>query len=158
MGAIEPQEPAANRFARQFDELSSEEQGIAQGALIAARSTFADFADAEESHYYCADGLTPEETWHAITAEVARVTAIAAVEARDGGVLSAADFHAIHRAIFAPVFGSRTLEQRKYEEDVTYGIVLGSSSTLRGRPRAPTLAFWGSIPTGTATVGPRSRF
>jgi Fic/DOC family len=126
MSAIDSQKSASNRFARQFDELSVEEQGIAQGALVAARATFADFADAEESHYYCADGLTPEQTWRAITAEVARVTAIAAVEARDGGALSTADFHAIHWAIFAPVFGSRTLEQRRFEQDVSYGIVLGS--------------------------------
>ena len=114
-----------NRFARQIDDLSEEERGIAQGALVAAQATFADFADAKESHYYRGPDLTPEETWRAITAEVARVTAIAAVEARDGGTLSAADFHAIHSAIFEPVFGSRTLTQRKYEQGVSYGIVLG---------------------------------
>ena len=117
----------ANRFARQLDDLSEEERGVAEGALVAARATFADFADAEESYYYRADELTPEDTWRAITAEVARVTAIAAVEARDGGSLSAADFDAIHQAIFEPVFGTRTLRQRKYEEAVTYGIVLGDT-------------------------------
>ena len=114
-----------NRFARQVDALSEEEKGIAEGALATARATFADFADAAESHYYRAVDLSPEETWTAITAEVARVTAIAAVEARDGGSLSAGDFHAIHRAIFEPVFGDRTLAQREYEEAVSYGIVLG---------------------------------
>jgi hypothetical protein len=114
-----------NRFARQVHELSEEERSIAEGALVAAQATFAEFADAEESHYYQAEGRSPQETWHAITTEVARVTAIAAVEARGGGVLGVADFHAIHVAIFQPVFGSATLEQRKFEEDVSYGIVRG---------------------------------
>lgn len=114
-----------NRFARQVDELSEEERGIAQGALVAAQATFADFADAAESHYYRGPDLTPEETWHAITAEVARVTAIAAVDARNGGVLLTADFHAIHAAIFEPVFGAATLRQRQFEEEVSYGIVRG---------------------------------
>lgn len=114
-----------NRFARDLDALSKEERGIAKGALATAGTTFADFADAEESHYYRAADLSPKETWRAITAEVARVTAIAAVEARDGGSLSAGDFHAIHRAIFEPVFGDRTLAPRRYEEGVSYGIVLG---------------------------------
>jgi len=117
--------PPPNRFARQIDELNDEERGIAEGALVAAQATFADFADAKESHYYRAADLTPEETWHAITAEVARVTAIAAVEARDGGVLGAADFHAIHMAIFEPIFGPKTLTQREFEQGVSYGIVLG---------------------------------
>jgi fido (protein-threonine AMPylation protein) len=114
-----------NRFARGVDELSEEERGIADGALVTARATFADFADARESHYYRAADLSPQETWRAITAEVARVTAIAAVEARDGGSLSAGDFDAIHQAIFEPVFGGQTLTQRRYEEGVSYGIVLG---------------------------------
>lgn len=70
--------------------------------------------------------MTPEETWETITAEVGRVTAIAAIDARDGGELSAADFHAIHMAIFGPVFGKETLAQRQFEEAVSYGIVLGS--------------------------------
>jgi fido (protein-threonine AMPylation protein) len=117
---------APNRFARPVEALSDEEQSIAQGALAAARATFAEFADARESHYYRALDLTPEETWRSITAEVARVTAIAAVDARDGGSLGARDFHAIHRAIFEPVFADKTLGQRKYEEGVDYGIVLGS--------------------------------
>jgi fido (protein-threonine AMPylation protein) len=108
------------------DELSPEERSIADGVLVAARATFAAFADHEDSHYYEAPGLTPEETWQTITAEVGRVTAIAAIEARDGGELSAADFHAIHAAIFAPVFGQETLEQRQFEQAVSYGIVLGS--------------------------------
>ncbi len=114
-----------NRFARQVDDLSEEERGIAQGALVAARATFADFSDAEESHYYRAADLSPEETWRSIAAEAARVTAIAAVEARDGGTLSTADFHAIHTAIFEPIFGPETLEQRKFEQGVSYGIVRG---------------------------------
>jgi hypothetical protein len=116
----------ASRFARQIDELSEQERGIAEGALLAATATFADFADAKDSFYYCADGLTPEETWHAVTVEVARVTAIAAIEADGGGLLSAVDFNAIHNAIFEPVFGEATLKQRVYREDVTYGIVSGS--------------------------------
>lgn len=126
-----------NRFARQVDELSEEERGIAEGALVAAQATFADFADCKDSHYYRAADLTPEETWRAITAEVARVTAIAAVEARDGAVLSTGDFHAIHTAIFEPVFGTATLAQREFEEDVNYGIVLGEfpDDLLRERQR-----------------------
>jgi hypothetical protein len=106
--------------------LSDEERRIAEGALAAARATFASFADSEESHYYRAPGLTPEETWAGITAEVGRVTAIAAIEARDGGMLTAPDFHAIHAAIFEPLFGAETLAQRRYEQEVSYGIVLGS--------------------------------
>ena len=120
-GALE----TTNRFARPLDKLTTEERGIAEGAFVAAEATFADFADAEESHYYCAEDLNPEETWHAITVEVARVTAIAAVDARDGGLLRAADFHAIHTAIFEPVFRDRALAQRRHEQGVTYGIVLG---------------------------------
>ncbi|HSS04050.1 MAG TPA: Fic family protein [Solirubrobacterales bacterium] len=125
MSEIKTDKQPQNRFARQLGELSNEERGIAEGALVAAQATFADFADAKESHYYRAPDLTPEETWRAITAEVARVTAIAAIEARDGGALGTADFHAIHAAIFEPVFGPETLAQRQFEQEVSYGIVLG---------------------------------
>ena len=120
-----PTEPE-NRFARQLDQLTKTERAIADGALRAAEATFAEFADAEGSHYYEAPGLDPRETWRAVTVEVARVTGIAAVEAVEGGVLSTADLHLIHAAIFRPVFGDRTLGIRRHQEDVTYGIVLGS--------------------------------
>jgi hypothetical protein len=119
--------PSPNRFARRLDELNDQERPIAEGALAAATTTFATFQDAPESHYYQASELSPEETWQAVTEEVGRVTAIAAVEAANGGLLSAEDFNSIHEAIFAPVFGDKTLAQRKHEEGVTYGIVLGSS-------------------------------
>jgi prophage maintenance system killer protein len=115
-----------NRFARPIDELEATEQEVAAGALAAASATFATFADVEDSHYYRGPDLSPEETWQAITAEVGRVTAIAAVEAREGGVLTGVDFHQIHVAIFEPVFGDRTLPRRAYEQEVSYGIVLGS--------------------------------
>ena len=116
-----------NRFARRLEELNDEERPIAEGALAAATATFATFQDVPESLYYSAPGLSPEETWQAVTEQVGRVTAIAAVEGANGGSLSADDFDAIHQAIFEPIFGEETLAQRMYEQVVTYGIVLGPS-------------------------------
>lgn len=115
-----------NRFARGVNDLSEEEGQIVKGVLATARATFANFSDSEESHYYQAPGLTPAETWQAVTAEVGRVTAIATVEASNGGELSASDFHAIHAGIFGPVFGAKMLGRRRFEQAVSYGIVLGS--------------------------------
>jgi fido (protein-threonine AMPylation protein) len=129
VGGTEP----PNRFARRYEELSAQERPIAEGALAAATATFATFQDAPQSHYYRAPDLSPEETWQAVTAEVGRVTAIAAVEAASGGFLSDHDFGAIHEAIFAPVFGEETLAQRKFEEGVTYGIVLGRPDRIEHR-------------------------
>jgi fido (protein-threonine AMPylation protein) len=67
---------------------------------------------------------------------VARVTAIAALEADRGGSLRWADFEAIHRGIFEPVFGAQTLRMRRHEEQVTYGIALGKREQPRFREQA----------------------
>jgi fido (protein-threonine AMPylation protein) len=114
-----------NRFATPIDDLPAAARTLAESALAAAEGTFAGFRDAQDSHYFCADRRTPEQTWQALTRQVARVTAIAALEAADGGSLSSSDFVAIHRGIFEPVFGDRTLDARRHEQQVTFGIALG---------------------------------
>lgn len=114
-----------NRFAVPLESLDAEAAATAAGSLLVASTTFASFEDHPESHYYSADGMTPAETWDALTAEVGRVAAIAAVEAFNGGELEVNDLHQIHRAIFEPVFGASTLGQRRNDEQVEFGIVQG---------------------------------
>jgi prophage maintenance system killer protein len=120
-----------NRFARSFEELTDREHVLADRAVSAAQETFPAFKEEPESHYYQAPGLSPEETWHAITAEVGRVTTIAAIDAAQGAargsgsLLAADDFEAMHSAIFRPIFGDSTLRIRQRDEQVTYGITLG---------------------------------
>jgi prophage maintenance system killer protein len=122
---------AHNPFARDQHDLTGAEEAVAAPALRAARTTFPTFQDDPSSHYYRARDRSPEETWDAITVEVARVTAIAAAKAergakrREGALLDPSDFQAMHQAIFEPVFGDRTLAMRQYEEQAEYGIVLG---------------------------------
>lgn len=101
--------PRPSRFDRPVEDLTATELLVARNAFAAAESTFADFEDEPESHYYRAGSTSPRETWHALTVETARVTAIAAVEAQKGGCLEPSDFEAVHRAIFEPVFGDETL-------------------------------------------------
>jgi fido (protein-threonine AMPylation protein) len=128
------EEGSANRYEASLDELSADQRAFAENTLAAAASTFANFADAEESHYFCARGRTPEETWLAVTTEVARVTAILAAQAEAGHELSVDDVDAVHRGIFRPVFGEETLRMRRHREQVEYGIVLGP----RNEPRRTT--------------------
>jgi hypothetical protein len=113
--------------------LASEEREAVVAALSVADETFASFSDDPSSHYCCAAELTPEETWQALTHEVARVTGIAIMEAANGGRLAIADFERLHRGIFEPVFGSETLRMRKYREQVEFGIVLGERDNPQQR-------------------------
>lgn len=118
-----------NRFGRTLADLTATELAVARTAFAAAAATFADFQDEADSHYYRAASMTATETWHALTVETARVTAISAVEANQGGRLEEGDFEDLHQAIFAPVFGGQTLAVRRYEEAVTYGVVRGPRDT-----------------------------
>jgi fido (protein-threonine AMPylation protein) len=124
--------------------LRSEEREAVEHALSAADETFARFQDDPSSHYYQAEGRTPEETWTALTHEVGRVTGIALTEASSGERLTEADFDALHRGIFGPVFGSaKTLPVRQFRQEVEFNIVVGERGTpenmRRGGNSAKTL-------------------
>lgn len=120
-----------DRYQAALSSLSPEQRGLADATLATAAATFASFEDAPESRYYEARELTPEQTWQAITAEVARVTAIVAAEAEAQEWLTAADFDGIHQGIFGPVFGDSVLSMRRFDEQVTYGTVIGPKDKPR---------------------------
>jgi fido (protein-threonine AMPylation protein) len=102
------------------------EDEFAQVAAAAARATFAVFHDDPESELYCASGMTPEETWRAITEQVAIVAADAAVEAARGYDATPRDIGRWHRLIFERWFPEQAGRVRVGEEQGQYGVVWGS--------------------------------
>ena len=128
-----------NRFARQLADLDSEERRLVLPAVEAARQTFAGFEERRDSEYHKAPNLTPEETWARVAQELGRVTALATLEGYRDQPLEVADIELIHRGIFEPVFGERTLRFRsRRNEKVTYPIVLGDPERPRLRSRRGT--------------------
>jgi fido (protein-threonine AMPylation protein) len=77
--------------------------------MQATRDTFSKPRDVEGSAYYCAPGLTPEETGERIADELTRVAGILAAEAAEDHDIGPEDLGLIHRAVFEPVFGEQTL-------------------------------------------------
>ncbi len=102
------------------------EDEFALVAAAAARATFAVFHDEPDSELYCAAGMTPQETWRAITEQVAIVAADAAVEAVRGYDATAHDVARWHRLIFEPWFPEQAGRVRRGEEQGQYGVVWGS--------------------------------
>lgn len=116
-----------NRFARRLDELDDAERRLVIPAVEAAQTTFAGFKDHPGSTYHEAPGLSAEETWAKIARELARVSALATLEGHRDRVLEVEDIGLIHRGIFEPAFGGRTLSPRSRKaEEVTFPIVVGS--------------------------------
>lgn len=99
----------------------------AEGAgALAARLTFTGTSDDPDSHYYQAPGLSPDETAAAILGRVERVASACLLDADEGNPLGPQDVDEIHRIIFGPLFGERTLRRRAHREDISsYGIVKG---------------------------------
>jgi hypothetical protein len=102
------------------------EDEFAQVAATAARATFAVFHDDPTSELYCATGMTPDETWRAITEQVAIVAADAAVEAVRGHDAVPRDISRWHRLIFEPWFPEQAGRIRRGDEQGQYGVVWGS--------------------------------
>ncbi len=102
------------------------EDEFAQVAATAARATFAVFHDDPDSDLYCAAGMTPQETWRAVTEQVAVIAADAAVEAIRGYDAAAQDISRWHRLIFEPWFPEQAGRVRRGEEQGQYGVVWGS--------------------------------
>ncbi|HVC07163.1 MAG TPA: Fic family protein [Solirubrobacterales bacterium] len=129
---LESQPMTDNRFARKLTDLDSEERQLVGPAASAARRTFAGFAEKPGSEYHQAPGLTPEKTWKAIATELGRVSALTTLEGNRDRPLEAADIELIHRGIFEPVFGEKTLGFRSRKGDeVTFPIVVGSREEPR---------------------------
>jgi fido (protein-threonine AMPylation protein) len=101
------------------------EDEFAQVAATAAHTTFAVFHDDPTSELYCAAGMTPEETWRAVTEQVAVAAADAAVEAIRGYDAAAQDISRWHRLIFEPWFPEQAGRVRRGDEQGQYGVVWG---------------------------------
>jgi fido (protein-threonine AMPylation protein) len=121
---------ADNRFARRLEELDPEERQLAGAAIEAARASFAGFEERPESEYHQAAGLTAEETWARVAEELGRVAALTTLEGYRDQTLEVIDIESIHRGIFEPVFGPKTLGFRIRKDEVTFPIV-------KGTPEAP---------------------
>jgi fido (protein-threonine AMPylation protein) len=119
-----------DRFLRP---VTREEQRRQVRAVNAARTTFSKTRDRDGSAYFCADNLTPEETSRRLVEEIMRVAAIIGTEAADERSLRANDLELIHRGVFEPVFGEKTLDFRELDHPgVTYPVwVMGA----RGEPQ-----------------------
>jgi fido (protein-threonine AMPylation protein) len=105
------------------------EDEFAQIAAVAARATFAVFHDDPASEFHRAAGMTPEETWRAVTEQVAVVAADAAVEAIRGCDAAPRDISRWHRLIFEPWFPEQAGRVRRGDEQGQYGVVWGSRQT-----------------------------
>ena len=115
-----------NRFARRLDELDPEEYELAEAAIQAARTSFAGFEEKEGSDYHEAPGLSPAETWARVAEELGRVSALTTLEGYRDQELKVGDIELIHRGIFEPVFGEKTLGLRSLRKHgVTFPIVMG---------------------------------
>jgi fido (protein-threonine AMPylation protein) len=120
---------ADNRFARQLDELDAEEQELVKPAIAAARRSFSGFKERPKAEYHRAPGLNPEETWARVAEELGRVSALAALQGFRDIPLVLDDIELIHRGIFEPVFGEKTLGFRSRSKDkVEFPIVVGKES------------------------------
>jgi hypothetical protein len=127
---------AQNRFARQLADLDPDERQLAGAAIVAVQRTFAGFEERAGSEYHKAPGLTPEQTWTKVAEELGRVSALTTLEGYRDAPLEVADIELIHRGIFEPVFGEKTLSMRSARQDeVTYPIVLGDPEHPRPSAR-----------------------
>jgi len=132
-------EPESNRFLRP---VTTEERERQVRGVEAARATFSRPRDRPGSTYFCADGLTPEETSGRIVQEMMRVAAIVGMEALAGVSLSRDDLELLHRGIFQPVFGEGALGFRTIgHPGVTYPVW---EADAKGKSRIRTQA--GSAP------------
>jgi fido (protein-threonine AMPylation protein) len=124
-----PAAVADNRFARQLEELDVEERELVKPAIAAARTSFAGFEERPGSEYHRAPGLSPEETWTRVAEELGRVSALAALQGFRDIPLALDDIELIHRGIFEPVFGERTLALRSGAADkVEFPITVGNET------------------------------
>jgi prophage maintenance system killer protein len=127
---------ADNRFARQLNELDAEERELVKPAIAAARRSFAGFKERPKSEYHCAPGLDPEETWARVAEELGRVSALAALQGFRDIPLALDDVELIHRGIFEPVFGEKTLGLRSGASDkVEFPIIVGKATAPVARQR-----------------------
>lgn len=127
-----------------------EAKSIADGAAIAARETFGPFADEDESRFYAAPGLSPEQTWERLAERVAAVSARSVVLARALADLSQTMIAETHGRIFGDLFPEDAGRFRGKDEQVSYSIQVGSG----GMPS--TRREWGtggrSLPARLASV------
>ncbi len=117
---------AMGRGHGQIAKRTPAEDEFAEVAAAAARATFAVFHDDPTSELYCAAGMTPEQTWRAITEQVAIVAADAAAEATRGYDATPRDISRWHRLIFEQWFPDQAGRFRRGDEQGQYGVVWGS--------------------------------
>ena len=128
-----------NRFARRLDELDPEERTVAEAAVGAARTSFAGFEERESSEYHEAPGLSPAETWARVAEELGRVSAPTTLEGYRDRRLEVADIELIHKGIFEPVFGEKTLGFRSLRKHgVQFPIILGTKENPQRKVRRGT--------------------
>jgi prophage maintenance system killer protein len=135
--------PALNLSSRQMGRArggqasrSGARRGTSVAApVVAARATFATFRDERTSPFYCAEGLTPEETWNVISEQVAVVAAEVVAQASEGYVAVPRDVRLWHERIFGPWFPTQAGHQRVGEERSQFDVVWGTTD----RPQPETL-------------------
>lgn len=128
-----------NRFARRLDELDAEEHEVAEAAVEAARTSFEGFEEKEESDYHEAPGLNASETWARVAEELGRVSALTTLEGHRDHQIEVVDIELIHKGIFEPVFGDKTLGFRsRRNQGVQFPIVLGTKEEPHPKIRRGT--------------------
>jgi fido (protein-threonine AMPylation protein) len=101
-------------------------EAIEIAARIAARQTFGPFRDEEDSPFYRAEGVTPEETWERLAERVAVVTAEGILAGLADERLRRLRFEKWHAAIFGELFPEVAGRVRAGREQGQFGVVLGT--------------------------------
>jgi hypothetical protein len=109
--------PAPNRFARAL----TEQEEAREAAMIAeTRAVWTGRAESPESFYYQAPGLTADETAARIAEELCRVMVLVGYDAEVDNPHTVEDIDRLHRAVFEPVFGDATAQQRDVDSEVAF--------------------------------------
>jgi fido (protein-threonine AMPylation protein) len=110
-----------------FDDAEAAEVlAIAEAAAIAARETFGPFNDDEESPFFAAEDLSPEQTWERIAERVADAGARVVVLGLGHEKLSRRLIADIHEHLFADLFPATGGRFRAKDEGASYTILVGT--------------------------------
>jgi fido (protein-threonine AMPylation protein) len=114
-----------------FDQAKAPEVlAIADAATIASRETFGPFNDEEESQFFAAEGLSPEETWERIAEKVADAGASVVALALADEPLTPRLVADVHAHVFEGLFPEEGGRFRTKDTGASYSILVGT----RARP------------------------
>lgn len=133
---VDPKGP----FASAAESAPGVSAAIAAMQSVVAHS-FKGFSDHPDSDFYCAPGLSPEETWRRIHEGLARVVTLAAEAGRADHPLTIEFVQEVHVALFEPLFGVMSGFR---SDPVEYPIYLGTEQAPVPRGRL------GKAPAGIA--------